>query len=86
MPVFFFFFNILFTDFEFAIKCGGPQITSSNEILYERDNETLGPATYYVVDTERWAVSNVGYFRRRKEISEMGLRQRGGDFLAAAAA
>ena len=30
--------------------------------LYERDNETLGPTTYYVVDTERWAVSNVGYF------------------------
>ncbi|KAF3949106.1 hypothetical protein CMV_024976 [Castanea mollissima] len=47
---------------EFAIKCGGPQITSSNGIVYERDNETLGPATYYVVDTDRWAVSNVGYF------------------------
>ncbi|XP_030962003.1 probable LRR receptor-like serine/threonine-protein kinase At1g56140 isoform X2 [Quercus lobata] len=47
---------------EFAIKCGGPQITSSNGIVYERDNETLGPATYYVVGTERWAVSNVGYF------------------------
>ena len=30
--------------------------------MYERDNETLGPATYYVVDTDRWAVSNVGYF------------------------
>ena len=47
---------------EFAIKCGGPLITSSNGILYERDNETLGPATNYVVDTERWAFSNVGYF------------------------
>ncbi|XP_050279356.1 probable LRR receptor-like serine/threonine-protein kinase At1g56140 isoform X2 [Quercus robur] len=47
---------------EFAIKCGGPPITSSNGIVYERDNETLGPATYYVVDTDRWAVSNVGYF------------------------
>ena len=52
----------MFTDSEFAIKWGGTQITSSNGILYERDNETLGPATYYVVDTERWAVSNVGYF------------------------
>ena len=30
--------------------------------MYERDNETLGPATYYVKDTERWAVSNVGLF------------------------
>ncbi|KAL0009152.1 hypothetical protein SO802_010654 [Lithocarpus litseifolius] len=52
--------------FEFAIKCGGPQITSSNGIVYERDNETLGPATYYVVDTDRWAVSNVGYFTGTK--------------------
>ncbi|KAK4594665.1 hypothetical protein RGQ29_018382 [Quercus rubra] len=51
---------------EFAVKCGGPQITSSNGIVYERDNETLGPATYYVVDTERWAVSNVGYFSGSK--------------------
>ena len=59
---FFFFFNILFTDSKFAIKCGGPLITSSNGILYERDNETLGLATNYVVDTERWAFSNVGYF------------------------
>ncbi|KAJ4705812.1 putative LRR receptor-like kinase [Melia azedarach] len=46
----------------FAIKCGGPQITSSNSIVYERDNETLGPATYYVTDTNKWGVSNVGYF------------------------
>ena len=30
--------------------------------MYERDNEILGPATYYVVNTNRWAVSNVGYF------------------------
>ncbi|KAM4071013.1 hypothetical protein ACB094_11G029300 [Castanea mollissima] len=47
---------------EFSIKCGGPQFTSSNGIVYERDDEPLGPATYYVVDTERWAVSNVGSF------------------------
>ncbi|KAK4594658.1 hypothetical protein RGQ29_018376, partial [Quercus rubra] len=47
---------------DFAIKCGGPQITSSNGIVYEWDNETLGPSTYYVIDTNRWAVSNVGYF------------------------
>ncbi|XP_062168838.1 probable LRR receptor-like serine/threonine-protein kinase At1g56140 isoform X1 [Alnus glutinosa] len=48
--------------YNFSIKCGGPQITSSNGIVYERDNETLGPATYYVTNTNRWAVSNVGYF------------------------
>ncbi|XP_028086342.1 probable LRR receptor-like serine/threonine-protein kinase At1g56140 isoform X1 [Camellia sinensis] len=46
----------------FAVKCGGPQIASSNQIIYERDNETLGPATYYVTSTNRWAVSNVGRF------------------------
>jgi hypothetical protein len=50
------------SDYNFGIKCGGPQITSSDGIVYERDNETLGPATYYVTNEERWAVSNVGYF------------------------
>ena len=62
----FLFYIYLFSDSEFAIKCGGPQITSSNGIVYERDNETLGPATYYVVDTDMWAVSNVGYFTGTK--------------------
>lgn len=67
---FFFSFNkccLLFlfswcTDYNFAIKCGGPQITSSDQIVFERENETLGPATYHVTDTNRWAVSNVGLF------------------------
>ncbi|KAG5527561.1 hypothetical protein RHGRI_028465 [Rhododendron griersonianum] len=45
----------------FSVKCGGPE-TISNQIIYERDNETLGPATYYVSSTNRWAVSNVGRF------------------------
>ncbi|GAA0156534.1 hypothetical protein LIER_14013 [Lithospermum erythrorhizon] len=44
----------------FAIKCGGLQITSSDQIIYETDNETLGPANYYMPSTGRWAVSNVG--------------------------
>lgn len=53
----------LFTDYNLSIKCGGPQITSRiNQIVYERDNEALGPATYYVTGTKRWAVSNVGRF------------------------
>ncbi|XP_031119324.1 probable LRR receptor-like serine/threonine-protein kinase At1g56140 isoform X2 [Ipomoea triloba] len=43
----------------FAINCGGQQITSSNGIVYESD-ETLGPATYYMTSTGRWAVSNAG--------------------------
>ena len=50
------------TDYNFAIKCGGPQITSSDKIVFERDNGTLGPATYYVTETNRWAVTNVGLF------------------------
>ncbi|KAJ9687179.1 hypothetical protein PVL29_015863 [Vitis rotundifolia] len=48
--------------YNFAINCGGPQITSSHKIVFERDNETLGPATYYVTDKNRWAGSNVGLF------------------------
>ncbi|KAI8560684.1 hypothetical protein RHMOL_Rhmol04G0276100 [Rhododendron molle] len=47
---------------DFAINCGGPEITSSSQIVYEWDNETLGPATYYETSTKRWAVSNVGHF------------------------
>ncbi|XP_048329325.2 probable LRR receptor-like serine/threonine-protein kinase At1g56130 [Ziziphus jujuba] len=48
--------------YDFAIKCAGPQFTSSNGIVYEMDNATLGPATYFVSSTKRWAVSNVGLF------------------------
>ncbi|KAH7557814.1 hypothetical protein JRO89_XS11G0224500 [Xanthoceras sorbifolium] len=48
--------------YNFSIKCGGPQITSSNGIVYERDNAILGPSSYFVTDTSRWGVSNVGYF------------------------
>ena len=29
--------------------------------MYQTENETLGPATYFVNDESRWAVSNVGY-------------------------
>jgi hypothetical protein len=49
-------------DSDFAIKCGGPQITAIDGTVYQTDNETLGPATYFVTDTNRWAVSNVGIF------------------------
>ncbi|KAL8505347.1 hypothetical protein ACS0TY_016550 [Phlomoides rotata] len=47
----------------FAVKCGGPQFTSSDRILYEAENEILGPATHHVTRTLRWAVSNVGLFK-----------------------
>ncbi|KAH6786178.1 Leucine-rich repeat transmembrane protein kinase [Perilla frutescens var. hirtella] len=43
----------------FAVKCGGPEIRSS-DLVYEMDNKPLGPATYYVSNTRRWAVSNAG--------------------------
>ncbi|KAK1367269.1 putative LRR receptor-like serine/threonine-protein kinase [Heracleum sosnowskyi] len=46
--------------YNFSIKCGGPPVMSSDGIVYERDNETHGPATYYVNPANRWAVSNVG--------------------------
>ncbi|XP_047335214.1 probable LRR receptor-like serine/threonine-protein kinase At1g56130 isoform X2 [Impatiens glandulifera] len=46
----------------FAIKCGGPPITSSTGIQFERENENLGPATYFTTSTSRWAVSNAGRF------------------------
>ncbi|CAA0836582.1 Probable LRR receptor-like serine/threonine-protein kinase [Striga hermonthica] len=44
----------------FAINSGGRTIRSSDQILFESDNETLGPAMYYVTASRRWAVSNVG--------------------------
>ncbi|KAF1896824.1 hypothetical protein Lal_00034525 [Lupinus albus] len=47
---------------DFAIKCGGPQVTAADGTVYERENATLGPATYFVTDTNRWGVSNVGWF------------------------
>lgn len=37
-------------------------MTSSDNIVYERDNSSLGAAAYYVTDTKRWAVSSTGYF------------------------
>ncbi|KAL8505344.1 hypothetical protein ACS0TY_016547 [Phlomoides rotata] len=46
----------------FAVKCGGPEIRSSDQTVYERENEPLGPATYYVTNTQRWAVSNAGLY------------------------
>ncbi|KAF7835228.1 Retrovirus-related Pol polyprotein from transposon TNT 1-94 [Senna tora] len=54
-------------DYNFGIKCGGGPITSSKGITYEMDNATLGPATYFVTDTKRWAVSNVGLFTGRSD-------------------
>ncbi|KAI3716533.1 hypothetical protein L1987_67472 [Smallanthus sonchifolius] len=44
----------------FAIKCGGSEMRSINNILFETENATtLGPASYYLFQ-EKWAVSNGG--------------------------
>ena len=45
---------------DFATNCGGPQIRASNQIVYESDNEALGPANYLVHSSDKWAASNVG--------------------------
>ncbi|XP_076900237.1 putative LRR receptor-like serine/threonine-protein kinase At1g56140 [Bidens hawaiensis] len=44
----------------FQINCGGFELTSSTQIDYDQDKETLGAATYYVTSERRWGVSNVG--------------------------
>ncbi|XVE88510.1 hypothetical protein DITRI_Ditri19aG0074900 [Diplodiscus trichospermus] len=48
-----------------SINCGGPPRTyNGNE--FEGDSETLGAATVYVANTQKWAVSNVGWFAERE--------------------
>ncbi|XP_074296052.1 putative LRR receptor-like serine/threonine-protein kinase At1g56130 isoform X5 [Silene latifolia] len=54
---------------DFAIKCGGRQIRASNQVLYENDDETLGPANYFVTSTDKWAVSNVGLFTSNNNVT-----------------
>ncbi|XP_050279374.1 probable LRR receptor-like serine/threonine-protein kinase At1g56140 isoform X3 [Quercus robur] len=51
---------------EFAIDCGGPQITSSTGVVYEADDAAFDAATYYVTESKKWAVSTVGYFEVRR--------------------
>lgn len=51
----------LFTDSDFAINCGGDTLRTS-DTNYERDNETLGVASYYVTSANNWAVSSVGRY------------------------
>ncbi|KAI5332187.1 hypothetical protein L3X38_022316 [Prunus dulcis] len=53
----------------FSIKCGGPQMRGSDGILYEAEDSALGPATFNVTSTQKWAVSNVGLFSDRKNPS-----------------
>ncbi|GLT30493.1 hypothetical protein SLA2020_052890 [Shorea laevis] len=52
----------------FSIKCGGPEMTADG-IKYEAENSSLGTASFNVISTEKWAVSNVGLFSDRKNIT-----------------
>ncbi|GLT51805.1 hypothetical protein SLA2020_251870 [Shorea laevis] len=44
---------------KFAIKCGGPEMIVDG-ITYEAEASYLGMASFNVINTEKWAVSNVG--------------------------
>ncbi|GLT46236.1 hypothetical protein SLA2020_200070 [Shorea laevis] len=48
----------------FSIKCGGPEMIADG-IKYEAENSSLGTASFNVISTEKWAVSNVGLFSER---------------------
>ncbi|GLT51147.1 hypothetical protein SLA2020_245770 [Shorea laevis] len=44
---------------KFAIKCGGPEMIVDG-ITYEAEASYLGIASFNVINTEKWAVSNMG--------------------------
>ncbi|KAF7849730.1 hypothetical protein BT93_L0344 [Corymbia citriodora subsp. variegata] len=47
----------------FAIDSGGLPVKSSDGTLFEGDyNNGIGPASFFVSETQRWAISNVGIF------------------------
>ncbi|OVA16231.1 Protein kinase domain [Macleaya cordata] len=45
------------------------EMRSSGGTVFERDNADLGPISYYLTDSRRWAVSNVGLFGERQGAS-----------------
>ncbi|CAH8255758.1 unnamed protein product [Arabidopsis lyrata] len=47
---------------DFSVNCGGPEIRSAREALFEKDDENLGPASFIVSAGQRWAASSVGLF------------------------
>ncbi|PPS03757.1 hypothetical protein GOBAR_AA16893 [Gossypium barbadense] len=49
----------------FAIKCGGLQMTADG-IVFEAENNSLGTATFNVTSTQKWAVSSVGLYEDRE--------------------
>ncbi|GLU14118.1 hypothetical protein SLE2022_307060 [Rubroshorea leprosula] len=49
----------------FSIKCGGSE-TTADGIKYEGDNTFLGTASYNIIGSGKWAVSNAGFFPDRR--------------------
>lgn len=50
------------SDTSFAIKCGGPQFIGHDGVVYEGEDNFLGPAKVVVSGNENWAVSKVGLY------------------------
>ncbi|TVU15741.1 hypothetical protein EJB05_39279, partial [Eragrostis curvula] len=47
----------------FAVDCGsGKSISGSDNSVYQPDDASLGPASYYVTGATTWGISNVGRF------------------------
>ncbi|KAF8408666.1 hypothetical protein HHK36_004729 [Tetracentron sinense] len=56
-------------DANFSIKCGGNEMRSSKGVVFEADNSTLGPASYFVDNTQKWAGNRqLQDFDIRKEV------------------
>lgn len=53
---------IISLDSDFSINCGGPEIRSVSGALFEKEDEDLGPASFFVSASQRWAASSVGLF------------------------
>ncbi|KAF8102241.1 hypothetical protein N665_0199s0016 [Sinapis alba] len=47
---------------DFSINCGGPEIRSISGTLFEKEDDDLGPASFFVSASQRWAASSVGLF------------------------
>ncbi|KAJ0080950.1 hypothetical protein Patl1_11716 [Pistacia atlantica] len=56
-------FIFAIADSSFAIKCGGGgDALKVDKIVYEVDGYDLGGASFVVLDTEKWAVSDAGWY------------------------
>ncbi|KAK9132803.1 hypothetical protein Scep_012331 [Stephania cephalantha] len=51
-----------YEDSRFTIKCEGKEMRYYDGTRFETDNLAIGPASYYVTDSNKWAVSNAGMF------------------------